>query len=102
VLLLDDDDELPPPDAREAGLAAALGDDRLATIDSALIANTKKQWLKAARVVFDALEAGGFPKDNDHYVDLHVRRLIALVDSGKLEAQGNLRRPRFSEVRLPQ
>jgi len=27
--------------------------------------------------------------------------VIALAESGALEAQGNLRRPRFSEVRLP-
>lgn len=31
-----------------------------------------------------------------------LRRLIALVDPGAIEGAGDLRRPRFSEVRLPE
>ena len=33
-------------------------------------------------------------------VDLHVRRVGELARSGLFDAQGNLRRPRFSEVRV--
>lgn len=46
-----------------------------------------------ARVVHEALNSGCFAVDDDT-VDLHVRRVASLVTSGKLESQGNLRRPR--------
>jgi hypothetical protein len=102
MLLLDDDDELPLlPDEAEAELAAQLGEERVRAIEEALVSHTRVRWLKVARVVADALKAGGFPATEDAFVRLHVRRVIALVDSGRLEAQGKLRRPRRSEVRLP-
>ena len=78
----------------------SLGEKGLAAIDRALLGATRPKWLKVARVVHDALEVGGFSTD-DEYVQVHVRRIIALVKGGTLEAQGNLLRPRFSEVRLP-
>ena len=56
--------------------------------------------MKVARVVIDAIKAGRFSTDEER-VQLYVRRTIALVSAGRLEAQGNLHRPRFSEVRLP-
>ena len=99
--LLDDEDELPSlPEEAEATLAAQLGAEGLRAIDEALSQHARRGWLKAARVVADALKAGGFPISGDAYIDLHVRRLITLVHSGVMEAQGNLRRPRWSE-RLP-
>jgi hypothetical protein len=55
---------------------------------------------QVARVVSDAMKAGAY-SDEESEFDLHVRRVIALVESIALEAQGNLRRPRLSEVRLP-
>jgi hypothetical protein len=72
----------------------------LESIDAALLRAATGRWLKVARVVCDALKAGGFSTSDDA-LDLHVRRLIRLVESGRLDAQGNLRRPRWSEVRLP-
>ena len=101
MLLLDDDDELPSvPDDAEAMLTAQLGADGLRAIDEALRRHSREGWLKGARVVVDALKTGGFPISEDAYVDLHARRLMTLVESGVLEARGNLRRPRWSEVRL--
>jgi hypothetical protein len=102
MLLLDDDDELPKvPHPSEAELSLQLGELGLRTIDTALMSHARRSWLKVARVAFDALNSGGFEIAED-IVNVHVRRIGELVRLGELEAQGNLRRPRFSEVRLPQ
>jgi hypothetical protein len=101
MLLLDDDDELPfAPDLAEATLAARLGADGLRAIDDTLRQHARVGWLKGARVIADALKAGGFPISEQAHLQLHARRLITLVESGLLEAKGNLHRPRWSEVRL--
>ena len=103
MLLLDDDDELPAvPDQGETQLAAQLGPDGLRSVDATLRRQAKRSWLKVSGVVSDAMSAGGFPLSDDSRIALHVRRVIRLVDSGELEARGNLRRPRSSEVRLPE
>jgi hypothetical protein len=103
VLLLDDDDALPlSPDDAEIGLASQLGSDGLEAIDAALTKHAQPGWLKVARVVYEALAAGGFSTSDESHVRLHVRRLISLVAAGVLEPRGNLRRPRWSEVRLPE
>ena len=70
-------------------------------VDEMLKKRTRPRWLKVARVVADGLEASGIPVSNDAYVALYVRRVVALVAAGIFEAQGNLRRPSRSEVRLP-
>lgn len=99
---MDDDDELPDqPEDAESKLVTELGDDGLRAIDEALLRYTRGTWLKVARVVADAMEAGGFATSEDAPIDLHVRRMMALVDSGVIEAQGDVRRPRWSEVRQP-
>jgi len=62
---VDDDDELgAQPDEGESRLAARLGNDGLRAIDAALRQHTRGSWLKVARVIVDALEAGGlkFPR----------------------------------------
>jgi hypothetical protein len=101
MLLLDDDDELPAwPTEDETALVTSLGPTGLAAIDEAIVAATRSRWMKVAMVVHIAVESGGF-SIGDALVDLHTRRVIALVEAGTLEAQGNLRRPRFSEIRLP-
>jgi hypothetical protein len=102
MLWLDDDDVLPAsPDEQENTLALQLGVDGLESVDEAIMRHARDRWLKVARVVLDALKVGGFSAADETHVRLHVRRVIGLVDVGRLEAQGNLRRPRFSEVRLP-
>jgi hypothetical protein len=101
MLLVDDGDELAATaDQSEEALARQLGPDRLGAIDEALTRCCQAQWLKAASVVFEAIKDGGFGVRDEGHVRVHLRRLIALVDAGTIEAQGNVRRPRFSEVRL--
>ena len=102
MLLLDDQAELSAqPDEVETALGAQLGEQGLSAIDDTLKEHTQRRWLKVARVVLDALKASGAPVSNETCIALYVRRVIALVDAGVFEAQGNLRRPRWSEVRLP-
>jgi hypothetical protein len=81
-------------------LAESLGPAGLESIDHAIAKATTPIFSKVARVVSDAMKAGGYAGEEAEF-ELHVRRVILLVESGALEAQGNLRRPRFSEVRLP-
>lgn len=101
MLLLDDDDELPPfPEMEEQALAADLGAEGLNKIDEAIVACSKSSWLKVARVIADAIKFGDFSY-SDAAIDLHVRRVTKIVASGMLEARGDLKKPRFSEVRLP-
>jgi hypothetical protein len=96
-----DDWELPAPASDgERVLAESLGSAGLGSIDDAIAKATQPRWLKVARVVSDAMKAGGYSGEEPEF-ELHVRRVIVLVESGVLEAQGNLQRPRFSEVRLP-
>jgi hypothetical protein len=97
------DDELPlDPTEGERALTARLGPAALSAIDATLRRQAVRSWRKVARILVDALEAGAFSRSEDCYVHLHLRRLIALVESGELESQGDLRTPRRSEVRLPE
>lgn len=102
MILLDDHDELSPsPDDEELSLVSRLGPAGLQTIDANLTRHANHHWLKVARVVVDAIKAGGFSVNDEGQVRLHVRRLIGLTEVGALDGQGDLRRPRWSEVRLP-
>lgn len=101
MLLLDDEDELPAtPSEGEKLLGDSLGPAGLRAIDDAVRGVVRRDWRKVAMVAVQAIDAGGHTTAEDQ-VQLHVRRIIALVEAGVLESQGNLRRPRFSEVRLP-
>ena len=96
-----DDWELPAlVGESERVLGESLGPTGLGSIDDAIAKATQPRWLKVARVVSDAMKAGGYLGEEPEF-ELHVRRVIVLVEAGLLEAQGNLRRPRFSEVRHP-
>ena len=101
MLLVHDDDRVPDsPTEREISLAESLGERGMAAIDEAILSVAGPKWAKVAMVVVMALKASKFSTEDEH-VRGHVRRIIALVNAGRLEAQGNLLRPRFSEVRLP-
>jgi hypothetical protein len=96
-----DDWELPAlASDSERVLAESLGPAGLRSIDDAIAKATQPRFSKVAWVVSDAMKVGGYSGEEPEF-ELHVRRVIVLVESGALEAQGNLRRPRFSEVRLP-
>ena len=101
---LDPDSEVGTADpcltVEEQKLVAGLAPLEVQRIDDELIANCTSHWRKVARVVGKAMaEVGdrieGIP---DLY---YAQRVAALVQDGRLEAQGNLRHMRCSEVRLP-
>ena len=81
-------------------LAESLEPADLQSIDDAITRATLSRWSKVARVVSDAMKEGGYATEEAAF-ELHIRHVILLVEAGTLEARGNLRWPRFSEVRLP-
>jgi hypothetical protein len=102
MLLIDDDDELSAaPDAEEAELASTLGPAGLASIDDTLCRLASPRWQKLAKVIANAMQEGGCDPGNQVAVRLHTRRVCGLVDARALRAQGNPRKPRWSEVCLP-
>jgi hypothetical protein len=101
MLLIDNDDELPTePQEEEARFSAEIGTESVDSIDAALAVHARHHWLKVARIIHDAITSGGFTY-SDGIVDFHARRLLVLVNAGLLEGRGNLRKPRYSEIRLP-
>jgi Protein of unknown function len=101
ILAMDpaDNQDDPQLDPEELAAVAALSADDLGAIDRSLLAASHPSWRKVALVVGLAMDA--YP---DLYHDIpdvfYAERVRALVSSGQLEAQGNLHRMRFSEVRL--
>jgi hypothetical protein len=93
---LDLDSDLTPDEER---LAAMLTPAQLAEIDAALLRACSPRSRKLAIVVATAmhdlpLRIVGLPDV------FYAKRVSAMVASGKLEAFGDLRRMRYSEVRL--
>ena len=91
---------IPSPSSEELRLATEIGPAGLAAIDAALLTHTRDRWMKVARVVFDAIDGQGLPVE-EPYVSFYVRRLLRLAELGEVEGKGDLRRPRYSEVRRP-
>ncbi len=93
-----DDQDDPPLDADDVQAIAALTQDDLRSIDRAILSSSSESWRKVALVVAVAMDA-----HPGLYYDIpdvfYGQRVIGLVSSGNLEARGNLRRMRFSEVR---
>ena len=91
------DPDLSPTDKkRVAQLAAA----ELGLMDDALMSQASTDWRKVARVVGMAMLS--MPDRPRGVPDVFfAKRVALLVESGRLELQGDLRRMRFSEVRLP-
>jgi len=70
-------------------------------IDSFVLSSVGKHWTKVAMVI--ARVVGAMSRDlppTDEDCEVVSRRIEALVDDGRLAAQGNLKNWRFSEVRL--
>jgi hypothetical protein len=66
-------------------------------IDAVILSVATDRWQKVAMVIAKAA-----PPDESSDNDYHqvAERIIALVDDGQLEAQGDVTRWRHSEVRL--
>jgi len=72
-------------------------------LDRLLLSFCRTHWLKVARIAADtyqALEGRGIQITVDT-AKVFDARTAALVGSGQLEAKGDIRQWRFSEVRLP-
>jgi hypothetical protein len=69
-------------------------------LDATILSHACKRWQKVAMVAACAMQDRGLGLSDDQF-DTVVARIRALVARGLLVAQGNLNRPRFSEVRLP-
>jgi len=95
----DENDEAQPLTEEERKIADALSREELEEIDSMLLSQASSQWRKVARVVgFSMMDFG------DKYDELpdtfFLERVISLVEEQKLESDGNLKKMRYSEVRL--
>lgn len=72
-------------------------------LDQIILSFCSEHWQKVARIVaktYEVLEERGIAIVGDT-ADKVDERLAALVRSDRLEAEGNIRRWRYSEVRLP-
>ena len=93
-----------PPDTQlddeERVKVSQLTESEISLIDDVLLADCATSYRKVARVVATAM-TGGADRQSGVPVAFLAQRVKALVESGKLESQGNLDYMRFSEVRLP-
>jgi Protein of unknown function len=72
--------------------------------DELLLSFCEKHWLKVARIVgkaMQALEERGVQLGRGQAAELIDARMEFLVGTRRLEARGNIREWRRSEVRLP-
>ncbi|MEZ5444976.1 MAG: DUF3658 domain-containing protein [Gammaproteobacteria bacterium] len=99
------EEEIPIPDPplspEQEARVVQLTSKEIEAIDKTLMSNAKPSWRKVAMLV--GLSIGQLrdriPDIPDLYYSQRVRKL---VESGRLESQGNLAYMRFSEVRLPE
>ena len=91
-------DDLSPAEIKRI---ARLSPEQLAVVDAVLLAQVSTDWRKVARVGGMAMLV--MPSRPRGIPDLFLAMRIAfLVETGQLESRGDLRRMRFSEVRLLQ
>lgn len=99
--------ETDPPDwapirlmtADEQDIADALSIAELKAIDLAIVAEAGPRWSKVARIVGNLVF--GWPElPKNIPAQLYVQRIERLAGRGVLEAAGDIRRIRYSEVRL--
>lgn len=72
-------------------------------LDQLLLSFCDWRWLKAARIAgktLDAIEPRGIKLDGT-YAGQTDARMATLVDTGQLEAKGDIKRWGHSEIRLP-
>lgn len=97
-----DPGELPDPDPTPTQLQGfqALTPEDIAEMDRRLLSYASTRQRKVAHIVGMAMTKG-----DDRFGNIpdicFARRVAELVKAGKLESFGDLRRMRYSEVRLP-
>lgn len=96
------DDRAPdaPMDADQQARAEALTPAQLEAMDRELLRASDVQWRKVARVVGTVMFSDWSGKPERIADVFYAQRVARLVRLGQLEAQGDLARMRFSEVRL--
>jgi len=75
----------------------------MADLDRLLLSFCAERWMKVARIIGDtmqALERRGVQMDGS-VADQLDARMAVLVGGGQLQAKGNIKHWRYSEVRLP-
>lgn len=81
-------------------MVGKLTESDLEKIDKAILKNSSHQWRKVARVVGQTLLE--FQSDFPGVPDIfYSERIELLVNSGALQSQGNLKKMRYSEIKLP-
>jgi hypothetical protein len=88
----------PPLSAEQEKLVGALSQSQIDTVDRAILSSSVAHWRKVAHVVSSAMAQVGrtLPGVPDVFYAERVRKL---VEHGALDAQGDLRRMRYGEVR---
>jgi hypothetical protein len=66
-------------------------------IDAAILSVASDRWQKVAMIIAKVAPPGESSDNDYHQV---AERIVALVDDGQLEAEGDVTRWRHSEVRL--
>lgn len=90
----------PPLSPEQEARVTQLTSKEIEAIDETLMSNAKPSWRKVAMLV--GLSIGQLRDKIKDIPDLYYsQRVRKLVESGRLESQGNLAYMRFSEVRLP-
>ena len=69
-------------------------------LDAAILSHARERWLKAAMVASREMQDCGLGLSDERF-DIAAARVRALLVRGRLVAQGDLSRPRFSEGRRP-
>ena len=86
------------PTRDQLKLISGLTDEEILTIDNKLYSNTADRWRKVARVVGTTMmEAQEITKELPDV--FYSQRVYKLIESGKLEYQGQLNHMRYFEVR---
>lgn len=73
-------------------------------IDTLILEAASAHWTKIAVIiakVYDAFEEQGHHDLTNHIAQDVAQRIYILVDHGRLECQGNMRRWRDADVKLP-
>jgi hypothetical protein len=89
---------VPPLSPEQEKLVSALSQSQIDTVDGAILSSSVAHWRKVAHVVSSAMAQVGhaLPGVPDLFYAERVRKL---VERGALDAQGDLRLMRYSEVR---
>ncbi len=90
----------PDLSATQRAVTDNLSTEQVSIIDEKLMEYTCENWRKVARLVMSAMQdlRGSIKNVPDIY---YGERIRSLVKEGRLKSQGNLKRMRYSEVKLP-